>query len=490
MMKRERSILLILLFFILSCCIALAQWTQVRTGIEYRKFTLSDPNNVFVTRLDRSNLNCIIDSCIAQGQLISGKERVSGMATRYDDTIGYWGQAWGARYDVVAAINGDGFSTDQPTNGQIISGWYAKRFNEFGGGGFAWKIDRDVFMGGCVNHRGYKNILSYPRTADTQEFTGINKSRGSDDLIIYTPQWGTNTATNASGVEVLVEMTTPLLIKPTPNYCTGYVRQVRQNQGSTPIPFDHIVLSATDSQATQLLSNVSAGDEVHVSLEITHYMDDCSTSNPNDWTKTYCSIGFMTFIYLKDGVVVQTYTNPAAYNREPRTAVAYNDNYIFFIVCDGRSAISRGMTMPELGDFCKNQLVATWGINQDGGGSSTLWVDGAVKNSPSDGAERYVTNGLMMISVIPMSQSTSFLSGDKVITLAMAGIRLGPGTNYGTLWSTTAGQEGVILAHTINGVFAKGQSWWKCSFGSYEGWISENSLVPKPTSAGRWAMYE
>jgi len=157
MIKRERSILLILLFFILSCSIALAQWTQVRPGIEYQKFTLSDPNNVFVTRLDRSNLNCIIDSCIAQGQLISGKERVSGMATRYDDTIGYWGQAWGARYDVVAAINGDGFSTDQPTNGQIISGWYAKRFNEFGGGGFAWKIDRSVFMGGCVSHWDYKN---------------------------------------------------------------------------------------------------------------------------------------------------------------------------------------------------------------------------------------------------------------------------------------------------------------------------------------------
>ena len=52
-------------------------WTLVANGIEYRQFTLPDPNNVFVARMDRGNLSASIESCIAQGRLVSGKETVS-----------------------------------------------------------------------------------------------------------------------------------------------------------------------------------------------------------------------------------------------------------------------------------------------------------------------------------------------------------------------------------------------------------------------------
>ena len=55
-------------------------WTQVADGIEYRQYTLPDPNNIFVTRMDRGNLNVTLESCIAQGKLVSGKETVSAMA--------------------------------------------------------------------------------------------------------------------------------------------------------------------------------------------------------------------------------------------------------------------------------------------------------------------------------------------------------------------------------------------------------------------------
>ena len=36
----------------------------------------------------------------------------------------------------------------------VQSGWYAKRFDDLGGGsGFAWKLDRSAFIGECVDHR-------------------------------------------------------------------------------------------------------------------------------------------------------------------------------------------------------------------------------------------------------------------------------------------------------------------------------------------------
>ena len=174
----------------------LAQWQNVAPGIDYQEFTLSDPNNLFVARLERSNTNCIIDSSIAQGQLKTGFETVSGMAARYDDTINYWGQYWGQRNDVVVAINGDFYNTTTaiPTSGQVHSGWYAKRFNDFtGGSGFAWQLDRDVFIGECVRHMSSKQKVAFPGTGGSMNINAINTDRAENQLILYTPQYAPST---------------------------------------------------------------------------------------------------------------------------------------------------------------------------------------------------------------------------------------------------------------------------------------------------------
>ncbi len=482
-MKKRYYLFIFVIIILIICQGLFADWVPVATGIDYQEFTLSDPNNVFVARMDRSNTNCAIDSCIAQGKLISGKETVSGMANRYDDTIGYWNQTWGTRYDVIVAINGAGFTTDQPSGGQIISGWYAKRFGEFSSNGFVWQLDRDVFLGDYLIHLDNKNKVAYPATSSDQTISGINRTPESNELIIFTPQYADRTYTDDTVTEVLVEMTRPAMIIPTPNYARGYVREIRQNQGSSYIPFDHIVLSAKGSAATQLYNNVSMDAEVRVSQEITFYDD-----NPGDMTKTYACIGFMTFKFLIDGVVPPS-THPQWNNREPRTAVAYNDDYIYFLVVDGRDpGVSVGMTMPEIGNFCITYLSATYGINQDGGGSSAIWVNGEVKNNPSDGSERWVTNGLMMAVVYDKQQSAAFYTGMNVKTISTTQMRLGPGTNYASITSVPADSDCEIIEHSINGVRAKGEQWWKCRFGSTEGWISESQLICT-TSIPNWEVY-
>ncbi len=491
-MRQKITLFTIIFYVLVSCTIVFAQWQAVAPGIDYQEFNLTSPNNnLFVTRMDRANENCIIDSCIAQGKLVSGREPVSGMANRYDDTFGYWGEEWGKyRYDVVVAINGSGFTGDTPSGGQIISGWYAKRFGEFDGSGPVWQLDRDIWLGSCVRHRSEKNKVTYPATGNDQEITGINRARTeNNDLIIYTHHYDKQTPYTTDGVEVLVEMARPTMILPPPAHAKGYVREIRQNQGSTPIPFDHIVLSAEGPSADlTLLNNVSIGGEVRISQEITHYLEDCNTPNPLDWSKTYCSVRYMTFTFLKDGVVDGYLSHPGAIIRNPRTAVAYNDDYVYFLVVDGRSGISVGMTMQELGDFCKNYLTATWGINQDGGGSSTIWVNGQVKNDPSDGSERWVANGLMMISLKPKLQSSTFVTSETVKTITSSSVRLGPGTNYSALTTLPAEQDGEILEHSLNGIYAKGEYWWKCKFDSTEGWVAEEDLE-STTAARSWERY-
>lgn len=472
---------------------AVAQWSEVAPGIDYQKFTLSDPNDVYVARMDRANLDVTIDSVLGQGKLDGdARETVSSMAARREGSIGYWNQQWGDTVqDVVVAINGDFWDTDlgMPESGHIQSGWYAKRFTNFSGGsGFAWTLNRGAFIGGCVNHSASRNYVAYPATADDQNINAINLPRESGDLVLYTPQYGTSTGTDASGTEVLVRMGRPTLILPQPAYASGTVVDVRPGAGNTPIPFDHVVLSATGSAATKLESNVSPGAEIRISQEITHYAPDCSTGGWPDWTKTYASIGG-SFDFLRDGVIDPHIDNVGATTRNPRTAVAFNDDYIFFIVIDGRRSGSVGMSAQEMGEFCLDTLAATDGINQDGGGSSAMWVDGTIVNQPSDGAERPTHNGLMMVRIDVPSQSTALSVGRTFEVVRTTTLRQGPGGNFGSFSTVSEGETGSVVQHGLNGIGATGESWWLVNVDGAEGWIAESELTGFSAAAAEWESY-
>lgn len=488
-MKAVAISLAIMLCLCATTQLAFSQWSSVAPGIDYQKYTMTmsdgKPNNVFVTRMDRSNTDCIIDSSIAQGQLRTvARETVSNMATRYDDTINYWGQSWGQRSDVIVAINGSGFNyvDPGPTGGQVISGWQAKRWGNYVGSGFVWKIDRSCFMGGDVRDTSTYQYIYFANGGSTAP-TNVNATRAGtgNELIVYTPQFADNTYTDNTGTEVLVEMTRPLVDLPVggPNYVYGTIKQVRPNAGSTPIPFDHVVLSGTGSYATILAANCAVGDQIRFQFEIHDYGSGAAIPfPPQDWTKAYASVGCFAYVLINGALPTGDWQpGDGSDIRNPRTSVAYNDNYIYFFVCDGRSTQSVGMTYPELGTFCRDQLGATWAANQDGGGSSAIWVNGQIKNVPSDGSERAVANGLFMIRVQPKVQTTTFVPVQLVTTNTTANVRLGPGTNYGVLTSVASGTQGHVVSQSLNGVQAKGYNWWKVDFSSTVGWVAESLLI-------------
>ncbi|MCC6747886.1 MAG: phosphodiester glycosidase family protein [Deltaproteobacteria bacterium] len=378
-----------------------AQWSKVGVGIEYRAFRVNGENDAFVTRLDRKESRAILDTAIAKDSLASGRETVSSMAARTNGTVGYWGESDAKPYTVVAAINGDFFdlTTGVPESGQIVGGWYAKRFNDVTAySGFVWKLDRTVFLGECVKHDKNKQLVRYGATGPTQPLAGLNRARKDNELVVYTRHWATTTGTAATGSEVRVRLDRPALIVPSPNGVSGKVLEVRRNQGNTPLGPNEVVLSASGNAATTLLAQATVGQTVQLSQEVSAFDPSCKQAGGVDWSKAYASLGG-NWIFLKGGVVQDLSAKQGAVIVNPRTAIAYNADYVFFVVVDGRSARSKGMNMAELGAFCKDELQATDGINQDGGGSSTLWVNGTVKNVPSDGAERPVANAIMMITV-------------------------------------------------------------------------------------------
>lgn len=95
------------------------------------------------------------------------------------------------------------------------------------------------------------------------------------------------------------------------------------------------------------------------------------------------------------------------------------------------------------------------------------------------GFERYVANGMMMVVIEDKEVSSNFSPADQVRTIWPTEIRLGPGSNYPGITTLPANSTGTVLDHLndLEGVFAKGEYWWKVSVSGIEGWIPESAIV-------------
>ncbi len=89
-------------------------------------------------------------------------------------------------------------------------------------------------------------------------------------------------------------------------------------------------------------------------------------------------------------------TDPQYTERHPRTAAGVRaDGHLVLVVVDGRSTVSAGVTLSELADILI-EFGCVDGLELDGGGSSAIFVDGAIANVPSDGHERPVVNHVLI----------------------------------------------------------------------------------------------
>lgn len=478
-------------FVLLSVLILLpvsasGEWDQVGEGIHYQYFRLDNPpNDAFVARMQLDNPNCIIDSTIARGR-ISGRsgtfETVSGMAKRYNGALNGWDYPTGYSNKVIAAINGDYFSfreTDRDPyrsqSGQIHSGWFCRRYLEYSGGsGFVFKQDRNVFLGGNVsNGEKYNDSTQTVTLGDgsVMKIDRLNAVRGENELVLYTPQYGDSTGVSPDGVEVLVQLSRPL----GPNErVSGTVRSVHLNAQGLTIPFDCIVLSAHGSAAASLADGVRPNQEVSL---FPQFKDESG----KNWSGAYAGIAGAVVLVKNGKVPVDEWVGKSWKDAvHPRTCIAWNSNHFFFVVVDGRSQRSRGMTFEQLGVFCRSTLGAEWALAQDGGGSSALVINGKVMNTPSDGQERRVANGYMMVNLQPAERSQTFSQNDTLSLSRDTEMRLGPGMNHGLVASLPQGTTATIQAHLLNGILATGSHWWNARSGNQQGWISEEPVTAEP----------
>jgi exopolysaccharide biosynthesis protein len=102
---------------------------------------------------------------------------------------------------------------------------------------------------------------------------------------------------------------------------------------------------------------------------------------------------------IEDVEVDTNFGNHSIQGEQPRTAVGIiDDNHLVFVVVDGRSpGYSAGVTMTGLADIMQG-LGATTAYNIDGGGSSTMYFNGGLVNSPLGGNKERGTSDILYIA--------------------------------------------------------------------------------------------
>jgi len=261
-------------------------WESVAPGVDFQEFNLPDPNNAFVLRAYRPQGKWIIDTMTGKGQARGGRETVTDLVKRYDDTVNYRKE----NYHVIAAINGDYFTyeTEQFVGGQITAGTLVKRFRERREtADLFWKRDGSIFI-----DRDLLNTSTLQRVhfQDGREsvLSNVNAPRGTNQMILYTAQYADRTHTNRFGTELLFRADYPLSIK---KNIGGTVVEKRVNEGNTLIPFDCAVLSGHGASA-DLLNHIDVGDTLTLRLSIERCANDPSGSREPgpDWSNAYAAI--------------------------------------------------------------------------------------------------------------------------------------------------------------------------------------------------------
>lgn len=128
-----------------------------------------------------------------------------------------------------------------------------------------------------------------------------------------------------------------------------------------------------------------------------------------DWPQAWQAIGGHPNLVTASNIDIWPWEESGFYTaRHPRTALGLTaTNHLLLVTVDGRTGAGKGMTENELAQHLI-YLGAVEAINLDGGGSTTMWVDGmsvnGIVNHPSDNeeadhhGERKVSDALLLFS--------------------------------------------------------------------------------------------
>jgi len=379
-MKKISVFIYIYLWMIVLCFpISAQEFQTIQDGIEHAQVTRRIKDEPVVVNLLKLDLTKVRLDVVHAMDAAIGLEKTSSIA---------------ARHGAVAAINAGFFRLDKSIfagdaagvlqiDGKILSENNGKRIALL----IANKSNRTTADIAHLNLSGILNVDNLPFLP----LSGINRQRADkDDLLVFTPEFSRTTLTNPNGLEIVVQK--------------GKVTQIFDGKGSNFIPSDGFIVSASGKRREELLPLVKIGVRVKYQF-IRADLGRGLTSNPENIAPFSASEDIVGGVpqLIKNGKIEITWEQEKSSKsfvetRHPRTAAAkLKDGKFLMVTVDGRQPeTSVGMSLQELAEMLL-ELGATDAMNLDGGGSTTMFLNGKVVNRPSDKeGERSVSDALLV----------------------------------------------------------------------------------------------
>lgn len=355
--------------------------------------TVGGPEHASVLTVDLDNKNVRLGVVQANQQLLSPDETVSSMANRTH---------------AVAGINGDFFEihgSGAPINMEMLNGQLIQSPGNYAILG--------VTRAGQITmaHESFSGMITAGNA--THVLNSVNRYAGAqnNELTLITPALG----------DMVVANDTVVLLQPVAGGNNTYTVQSVRTDLTTLMKLaeDTRALVGGGTAGMWLSATLHSGDTLAISQQI---LPD------NDLVQ---AVGGGP-ILIKDG---QFYNDPTPPNpgdtdaQNPLTAVGLTQDgkHAFFVVFDGHEAGAtqgRGLTRPQMAGYLLAHG-AYQAMMFDGGGSSEMVarLPGQEKvsmlNTPSDGSERPVANGLFVYSTEaqPGPATSVVINNNKPLTM-------------------------------------------------------------------------
>jgi hypothetical protein len=303
-----------------------------------------------------------------------------------------------AGHRVISAINGDYYHTsgeylNAPVTSQVMNGQFVWGFSN-NRSAFSFNEDKKPhiinpqFTGALYASDSSGLWFSYP-------LSNVNFTRGTDQMVFYNRYKGASTGTNVYGFECQANPIDDWIVNDT-------VRAVIESRvsgvGNMAIPDGKIVISGHGAANTFMNNYLQIGDTVKIVQGLANNLPRLTQLVGGGPRMLQDGVDVVAASYPNEGI-----GSAHCSDRHPRTAIGFNQDStkVYFVVVDGRQAgFSVGMSLYEMAAFMKDVGIAH-AVNLDGGGSSSIVVWNSQMNSPSDGSERSVSNGVLCVSSAP-----------------------------------------------------------------------------------------
>jgi len=349
------------------------------------------PWNIHVIEIDLTNPKNKLETSLANNLVAWGTSVNKETLAHAIERKGAEGE------DVVAGINGDFF--DMNTGMQFVT---TVHDGKIGSSGITPKPHSALLVDDQgVPYIGIADLHSKLMIGNKERIiNSYNGTRWADNLVVYNSLLnnGNISGANPWGCEVLVEIVdgSNSAVNGVHEYKVLEVDNVMDNVRTTiKNPQKQFILSGHGA-AREFIMNLAPDDIVKIENNYEGFANDVKIKEVlGGWAQ-----------FVKEGVnnsiqsIVLEGTMYHEKQRHPRSCIGYNkDKTKFYMVAiEGRSEISKGMSLNEMAYFMMKKFDVWDALNLDGGGSSTLMYDDVTVNALSGEVQRATTNSLLVLS--------------------------------------------------------------------------------------------